>query len=242
MTLIGKSAQGFNCKNPYNNNDNRQTFYFQSNFYHICISGPKHKKLSAVRVRILKTEQINWRELQFIQENDFKDLPLADRHKLKASLVSNNFIEPFYVWESDEGITYCLDGKHRTMLLEELINEGVTVPLLLPATFVECIDKKEAAKLVLIYSSVYAKVTPVGFTDFVEFYGLDIDELKQTIDLPGISTVIEDMPPATDPFSDGGVQSKSQFGVIVFCADEQIQEGTYYALTEQGYNCKIVVT
>jgi DNA modification methylase len=141
----------------------------------------------SIGVRILKTESINWRELQFIQENDFKEIPEEAKHKLKASLVSNNFVQPFYVWEDTNGIIFCLDGKHRSIFLEELINDGFDIPLLLPATFVDCADKKEAAKLVLVFSSAYAKVTQTGFNNFITLNDLDWTELKSQIDLPDFS-------------------------------------------------------
>ncbi len=95
-----------------------------------------------IDVRIIKTEYVNWRELHFIQQENFKNIPEESKHKLKASLVSNNFIQPFYVWESAEGPIYCLDGKHRTLLLEELINEGYEVPYKLPANFFTNKDEK----------------------------------------------------------------------------------------------------
>lgn len=138
--------------------------------------------------RVIKTENINWQELQFIQTDKFKELPEDAKHKLKASLISNNFTQPFYIWEEEEtGIKYCLDGKHRTLLLDELIKEKVNVPYLLPATFIRCENKKEAAKLVLVYSSIYAKITQEGLNEFIQFNELDLEELKMEIDLPEFS-------------------------------------------------------
>ncbi len=140
-----------------------------------------------IKSRILKTELINWRELQFIQNANFKELEPEAKHKLKASMAANNFIEPFYVWEDEMFVKWCLDGKHRTMMLEELIKEGISVPYQLPATFIQCKDKKEAAQLVLIYSSVYAKITQEGFNDFIKLNELDFEAIKLTTDLPDLS-------------------------------------------------------
>lgn len=140
-----------------------------------------------IQSRVLKTELINWRELCFIQNDNFKELSPEARHKLKASIIANNFTQPFYIWEGNEGIKWCLDGKHRTMLLEELINEGVNVPYELPATFIHCENKKEASKLVLIYSSMYAKITQEGLFDFVKLNELAFEELKLEMDIPDLS-------------------------------------------------------
>jgi DNA modification methylase len=140
-----------------------------------------------IGVRILKSEQVKWRDLQFIQQDNFKDISDEAKLKLKTSLLTNEFIQPFYVWQDpSDQVIYCLDGKHRTLFMEELINTGIEIPDLLPAVFLNCADKSEAAKLVLIYSSVYAKLTEAGFHSFVEEYQLSMDELAGQINLPDI--------------------------------------------------------
>lgn len=145
------------------------------------------KEKNSISSRVLKTELINWRELNFIQNDDFKELPEEAKHKLKASIVSNNFMQPFYVWQDESNKLWCLDGKHRTILLEELLKEEVRVPYELPATFIECESKKDAAKLVLLFSSQYAKVTQEGMAGFLTLHDLDYSELKEIIDLPEFS-------------------------------------------------------
>ena len=132
----------------------------------------------AVASRIIKTEAINWRELRFIQNDDFKEQLPTDKHALKASIIANEFIAPFNVWEDDSGMLWCLDGRHRSIALEELIKEGADVPYLLPATFIRCESKKAASKLVLLYSSVYAKVSKTGLSGFLEEYDIDFGSLK----------------------------------------------------------------
>ncbi|KAF0193952.1 MAG: hypothetical protein FD166_3618 [Bacteroidetes bacterium] len=139
----------------------------------------------ALSSRVLKTENVNWRDFKFIQQEGFKDLESDAAHRLKASILTNNFTQPFYVWEDqDNGTIFCLDGKHRTLMLEALIKEGYNVPYFLPATFIHCDNKKEAAKLVTIYSSIYARVSQQGLFDFMKEYDLDFTELREQMDLP----------------------------------------------------------
>lgn len=143
---------------------------------------------SELSSRVLKTENVNWRDFKFIQQEGFKDLESDAAHRLKASILANNFTQPFYVWEDpDNGTIFCLDGKHRTKMLEELITEGHNIPYLLPATFIHCENKKEAAKLVTIYSSIYARVSQQGLFDFMKEYELDFSELREQMDLPEFS-------------------------------------------------------
>lgn len=136
--------------------------------------------------RVLKTELVNWKNLQFIQDDSFKDISDDALTRLKTSILSNHFTQPFYVWESD-GIIYCLDGFHRCKGLRELENENHDIPELLPATFIHCDNRQEAAKLVLIYSSMYAKTTQQGLFDFIQAFELEYTDIATQIDLPDFS-------------------------------------------------------
>lgn len=160
--------------------------------------------------RVLGLRSVNWRQLQFIQSDDFKDLPAEAKHKLKASLVSNSFVQPFYVWEDPAGTLYCLDGKHRTLMLEELLNEGYQVPYELPAVLIDCANQKEAAKMVLVFSSAYAKVTEDGLHGFITLQDLDWADLKEMVDLPEFDFVgFESRFVEKDPFESKQVVAQS---------------------------------
>lgn len=151
---------------------------------------------STLSSRVLKTELIDWKNLQFIQQESFKELPPDAKQQLKNSILKNDFTQPFYVWQDPaDSVIYCLDGKHRTIALEELIKENLHVPDLLPATFIDCKDKQHAAKLVLLYSSAYAQITESGFLDFIKLYDLDAEEIKMEALIPGITDIpVIDMP------------------------------------------------
>lgn len=137
--------------------------------------------------RIIKTELINWKELKFVQAENFKEWVNDGSQKLIESILKYQFIDPFKVWESD-GELYCLDGRHRYLDLK-FVSEcaGTEVPEMLPATFIECTDIKEAAELVLVYSSHYARITQEGLFDFVQSFDLDIPELKSVISIADFS-------------------------------------------------------
>lgn len=141
-----------------------------------------------ISTRILKTDNINWQELQFIQQDDFKEIGQWAKQRLKHSLIYNDFVQPFYVWQAPDKTIYCLDGKHRVVMLEELIATGdYNVPDELPAIFIDCKNKQDAALLVLVFSSTYAKVTQQGLYEFISINDIDFTEIKETIDLPGLS-------------------------------------------------------
>lgn len=210
-----------------------------------------------IKNRILRSGPVKWRDLQFIQHADFKEISPEDFEKLLASLRTNDFVESFKVWEDPgTGVPYCLDGFHRCKGLRHLADtEGVQVPDEFSADFLDCADKQEAAQLVLIYSSRYAKVTEQGLADFLNLNSLKFDLLAPSIDIPDINlgdfeenyikSAAGGFTPAKqekDPFDDPGVSYTQQYGVIVLCADEETQKAVYERLTGEGMNCKIVVT
>lgn len=91
----------------------------------------------------------------------------------------------FTVWQSKDTV-YIIDGHHRYKVLDLLEKEGVNVPAKLPCTFIECKDIKEAKKLVMTYSSRYAKVQEEGLYEFLNVNDFDFESLKNEIDIPNI--------------------------------------------------------
>jgi hypothetical protein len=140
-----------------------------------------------MEIKIIKLAKIDWRSLLILQNPEFKEMSNDEFNKLKNSLRNNDFIDPFKVWQADEGI-YCLDGKHRVDALKSLIEENVIVPDKLPALFIDCPDKKTAAKYVLIFSSRYARITYEGMYEFLHIHGIkeDFDDIAAMTDIPDI--------------------------------------------------------
>jgi DNA modification methylase len=135
--------------------------------------------------KIIKTELVRWRDLEWLQ-GELKEISKDSFAKLKLSLSRNGFVAPFHVAEFD-GKRWILDGHMRKKAMEALIEDGQDIPDQLPANFIECASRKEAMKLVLIYSSVYALTTEEGFYQVIIDEQLDFSEIKQMIELPEIS-------------------------------------------------------
>ena len=131
--------------------------------------------------RITSQKLIKWRELEWFQSDSLKDLSEENLIKLKNSLMQNNFVQPFNVWIDKKKKVWILDGVHRAKAMKQLETEGVTIPEMLPANFVKCANKKEAAKLVLIYSSLYAKLNEIGLQEFLDINELFYSEIKDEI-------------------------------------------------------------
>jgi len=131
--------------------------------------------------KIVKSDLIEWRSLEWLQ-GKFKTIPDNSLKKLKQSLINNSFVQPFNVWEN--GKLWILDGHHRKLAMEQLEAEGYDIPDKLPANFIQCKDKKEASKMVLLYSSIYAKADEQSLTDFLNESGIDFADVSAEIDLP----------------------------------------------------------
>ena len=138
--------------------------------------------MQELQSRVLKTEKILWRTLLFVQDEDFKEWNIDGDEKLFNSLLKYQFADPFKVWQDGDKL-YCLDGKHRFLDLIKIADAGINVPDLLPATFIDCRDIKEAAELVLIYSSAYARITNEGLLNFMDKFKLTLPDIASTMDL-----------------------------------------------------------
>lgn len=141
---------------------------------------------TSIASRVIKTEKIKWKDLEFIQDENFKEWIDDGDEKLVQSILKFQFVDPFKVWQDGKKI-YCLDGKHRYLDLMRIEESGIEVPEELPATFMECKDISDAAELVLIYSSQYAKITQQGLFDFVSKFDIDIPNLNESINIPEFS-------------------------------------------------------
>ena len=138
--------------------------------------------MKTISNRIIKTALISWRELKWFH-TDLKRLPKESFEKLKQSLVNNNFIQSFNVWQLGRTVLI-LDGQYRMKAMQALEKEGYDIPDLLPANFIQCKNRTDAARMVLLYSSIYANITDTGLESFTQANNLDIAAMSLEINLP----------------------------------------------------------
>lgn len=138
--------------------------------------------MNQIEDRTGKHKLVNWRQLEWFQ-GELKEITKDQFEKLVNSVIKNGFRMPFKVWE--EGTKkWILDGHQRFEVLKEVEKRGYKVPDLLKAEFVECKDKKEAAELVILFSSTYAKISEQGLYEFSHTHDLDYKDLEIKYDLP----------------------------------------------------------
>lgn len=170
-----------------------------------------------IQSRILKQEMVPWKALKWFQSEELKTITPDEMAKLKSSLKNNSFIQPFNVWDDGE-FTWILDGHHRQMAMSELLKEGVAIADLLPANYIDCVNRLEAAKMVIVYSGIYAQIAKQGLIDFASEHQLDLSELAFEIELPQF-----DLKTLADTTADD-----------IADTDDEIPEVPEVAITEPG--------
>ncbi|HAS41158.1 MAG TPA: site-specific DNA-methyltransferase [Microscillaceae bacterium] len=164
---------------------------------------PTSQTNQELRSRIIGLEMIRWKEMEFIQSDSFKTSTDEQYQKVASSLVSNQFVAPFYAWRDENKQLWCVDGKRRDTVLRQIDAEGgarikdpdsgqeefcaITIPEELPALLIDAESKEAAAKLVLLFSSTYGEVSQEGLAEFIKQYDLNFPSLKFEINLPEFS-------------------------------------------------------
>jgi len=96
---------------------------------------------------ILKTEKVNWQDLEDLQPINLKNNYHCE--KTKQSIIKNGFARAIYVWQDSKGDIYTVDGHLRADILRELKNDGYDIPDQLNCTFLDLPNKKTAIKYLL---------------------------------------------------------------------------------------------
>jgi hypothetical protein len=136
-------------------------------------------------VRINKQDKVDWKNLEPLQNEKLKRITEKNFNKLKQSMIDNGFVDALKVWDDGKKL-WMLDGKHRKMALLDLENQGYEVPQFLSAQFIDCNNRKEAAELVLVFSSSYADIDESGLIEYINIESLDPDQLGLRIEIPTI--------------------------------------------------------
>jgi DNA modification methylase len=138
--------------------------------------------------RILKSEKIDWKQIQTLQPDNFK-LP-EQQEVLKKSLLANGFVSPFCVWQDEAGVIWSIDGVHRIKALTELQEQGQDIPELLTANFIEAKDRKEAGIILLeVFNTKQNKATEQGLELLKIDLNISNDDLH--VDLSDLDIKIE---------------------------------------------------
>lgn len=127
-------------------------------------------------------------ELSLSQLNDLqgelKERTPEQMKKLRKSILKHGFIAPIFVWENPaDAQMMILDGHSRKTVLNELKDEGYSIPQL-PIVLIESPSIDDAKEKLLAISSTYGKFTEPGVRGFLESFDFDREDLFSSIDIP----------------------------------------------------------
>ena len=124
-----------------------------------------------MKIRILKTELVNWRNIEPLQPQNFKHI--FNYKHIEQSILENGFVNPFFVWEYD-GVIYSIDGVTR----KEILSNLECVPELLPAVFIDAKNRQDAIKILL--SVFNTKENPIDLEVLTEWIEIEQVEVEVT--------------------------------------------------------------
>ena len=146
---------------------------------------------------------LNLSKLNFFQ-NKLKTIDKDQFRMLKESIIKDGIPIGFHVWFNDKKQQWdILDGHHRYLVLVELEKEGWFVPSL-PCNKVLTKNRSEAAKIVLIASSRYARMSAESVGNYMidfELQPLEI-QLLDLIDIDMSQFGLEDGTDNGEPVDD----------------------------------------
>lgn len=140
-------------------------------------------------------ETVDWKAIESIQ-GSLKSITDPNLSKLKKNIIEIGFAFPIHVWK-DKGTLKSIDGWHRKLALLSLESDGMSIPDLLPAVFIDAKDEIHAKQLLLSASSRYAKINEEYLLDFIK--DIDLDFMSENIDIPELDlNALLDKPEETE--------------------------------------------
>ncbi len=118
--------------------------------------------------RIVKTELVDWQKINPLQPDNVK--VIQNMQHLKNSILKYGFSMPFYVWEN-KGEIFAIDGHTRKQALLEMQD----VPKMLPATFINAKNRKEAIQILIdVYNQRQNAFDADVLIEFIEAEVVDV--------------------------------------------------------------------
>jgi hypothetical protein len=133
------------------------------------------------------TVRLPWKELQWLQHPDLKDFTVTDFERLKAAVKKYGLIRGLNGWKAPDGTFFILDGCHLQVVLLALEKEGHQLPQEVDVHLKLCKDRQEAAEFVLLYSSIYARMTYEGLESHMHEFTLTPVDVDEVTDIPFLS-------------------------------------------------------
>jgi len=188
---------------------------------------------------ILKTEKVNWQELEDLQPINLKNNYHSE--KTKQSIIKNGFARAIYVWEDSKGSKKIIDGHCRKDLLIELKNDGYEVPDKLNCTFLDLPNKKAAVKYLLqVFNQKTNPINESNLDIWLDDIEINLDDIEIKIDELHIDITEEIEPEEIKEDKDLSDTLKSKYILEIECESEAEQEILYNRFLQEKLKVKIL--
>lgn len=156
-------------------------------------------------------------DLFFFQGN-LKSIDEGKFYDLKESLKKDGLPLGFHIWINSKNKNDIIDGHHRWLALKELRKEGWFIPPV-PCNKIRAKSRKEAAKIVLISNSKYAKMTDESLSNFMIDFELSLEDLN-LLDFPDVNLKSLSMDIDDDDIIDMSThQNMDNFNFTIQCSN-----------------------
>lgn len=136
-----------------------------------------------IKIRCKGETYVDYHELNHFQGN-LKSIDKDKFHDLKESLKKHGLPLAFHIWIDSKGKKWTIDGHHRVMAFKALEDEGWHIPPV-PCNTIIAETKKEAANILLVGNTRYAKMSQESLSDFMIDMELQLPDLE-FLDIPEI--------------------------------------------------------
>jgi hypothetical protein len=187
---------------------------------------------------ILKTEKVNWQELEDLQPINLKNNYHCE--KTKQSIIKNGFARAIYVWQDGDKIKI-IDGHLRTSLLIELKNDGYEVPDKLNCTFLDLPNKKAAVKYLLqVFNQKTNPINESNLDIWLDDIEINLDDIEIKIDELHID-ITESIETETESVTEQLAENKQGNHILqIECESEAEQEILYNRFLQEKLKVKIL--
>lgn len=169
-----------------------------------------------MKIRILKTELVDWRNIEPLQPANFKHI--YNYKHIERSILENGFVNPFFVWEN-EGVIYSIDGVTRKEILSNLEN----VPDLLPAVFIDAKNRQDAVKILL--SVFNTKENPIDLEVLNEWINIEQVEVEvQSLNVVDVQDMEDEIENETISKNDPAINCTFKDSESLQKAENEIRE------------------
>jgi DNA modification methylase len=145
-------------------------------------------------------------------QGDIKTLSPANAEKLRARILRNGINAPVFVWRTEAGKHYILDGHQRCAVLRQLREEGYTFDDI-PVAYIDAKSKKDAKQKLLGITSQYGEFELDALIEFTADITVDFGELS-LVDGKPIEFVIDDEPIVEDEVPEDNVPEIVEAGQL----------------------------